>query len=129
MRRVLADDAGSAVVEFVLVSSMLLLLVLGVLQLGLALHVRNALIAAAGEGARFAALADTGVADGITRTKALVATSLGSSFAVTVAAQSTTVDGIPAIAMTVTAPLPVAGLLGPAGMLEVVGRAPIETLD
>ena len=129
MRRALADDAGSAVVEFVLVSSMLTLLVLGVLQLGLALHVRNALIAAAGEGARFAALADTGVADGITRTKALIATSLGSSFAVPVATRPTTVDGIPAIAMTVTAPLPVAGLLGPAGMLEVVGRAPVETLD
>jgi Flp pilus assembly protein TadG len=124
-----ADDDGSAVVEFVLVSSMLVLLILGVLQLGLALHVRNALIAAAGEGARFAALADTGLDEGAARTRELVAASLGVDYEVDVGVVSTTVGGVPAIAVTVRAPLPVAGLLGPAGMLEVVGRAPIESLD
>ena len=129
MRHALLDDDGSAVVEFVLVSSMLVLLVLGVLQLGLALHVRNSLIAAAGEGARFAALADTGLEEGATRTLDLVAASLGASFDVDVAVAAITVDGTPAVAVTVTAPLPVAGLIGPAGMLEVVGRAPIEALD
>lgn len=123
------DDAGSAVVEFVLVAGMLVLLVLAVLQFGLALHVRNALIAAAGEGARFAALADTGPGEGVARTRELVAASLGAGFEVTVTADATTVDGVPAIVMTVSAPLPVAGLLGPAGMLEVTGRAPVETLD
>lgn len=128
-RRALDDDTGSAVVEFVLVSSMLLLLVLGVLQLGLALHVRNALIAAAGEGARFAALADTGLDEGATRTRELVAASLGPGYAVDVGVRSTLIDGVPSVAVTVSAPLPVAGLLGPAGMLEVVGRAPIEALD
>ena len=129
MRHALLDDDGSAVVEFVLVSSMLVLLVLGVLQLGLALHVRNSLIAAAEEGARFAALADTGLEEGAARTLDLVAASLGASFDVDVAVAAITVDGTPAVAVTVTAPLPVAGLLGPAGMLEVVGRAPIEALD
>ena len=129
MRHALLDDDGSAVVEFVLVSSMLVLLVLGVLQLGLALHVRNSLIAAAEEGARFAALADTGLEEGAARTLDLVAASLGASFDVDVAVAAITVDGTPAVAVTVTAPLPVAGLIGPAGMLEVVGRAPIEALD
>jgi len=128
-RRALDDDTGSAVVEFVLVSSMLLLLVLGVLQLGLALHVRNALIAAAGEGARFAALADTGLDEGATRTRELVAASLGPGYAVDVGVRSALIDGVPSVAVTVSAPLPVAGLLGPAGMLKVVGRAPIEALD
>src|SRR5690606_21916566 len=76
----LDDDRGSAVVEFVLVSGMLVLLVLAVLQLGLALHVRNALIAAAGEGARFAALADTGPEEGADRTRELVTASLGAGY-------------------------------------------------
>ena len=123
------DDAGSAVVEFVLVAGMLVLLVLAVLQFGLAMHVRNALISAAGEGARFAALADTGAAEGVARTRELVAASLGAGFEVTVTADATSIDGVPAIVMTVAAPLPVAGLLGPAGMLEVTGRAPFESLD
>lgn len=127
--RLLDDDAGSAVVEFVLVSGMLMLLVLGVLQLGLALHVRNSLIAAAGEGARFAALADIGLEEGAMRTRDLVAASLGTGYEVDVLVAASTVAGTPAVAVTVSAPLPVAGLLGPAGMLEVVGRAPIESLD
>jgi len=103
--------------------------VLGVLQLGLALHVRNSLIAAAGEGARFAALADIGLDEGATRTRELVAASLGADYEVDVVAAASAVAGIPAVAVTVSAPLPVAGLLGPAGMLEVVGRAPVESLD
>jgi hypothetical protein len=43
-------DGGSAVVEFVVVVPLLLLLVLGVLQVGLALHVRATVTAAAAEG-------------------------------------------------------------------------------
>ncbi|BDZ44332.1 TadE/TadG family type IV pilus assembly protein [Naasia aerilata] len=45
-----AHDEGSAPVEFVLVGALLTLLVLSVLQLGLALHVRNTVTDAAAEG-------------------------------------------------------------------------------
>ncbi|WP_308127774.1 MULTISPECIES: TadE/TadG family type IV pilus assembly protein [unclassified Frankia] len=51
----LAAERGSAVVEFVLVGMLLLLLFLGVIQVGLVLHVRNTLAADAAEGARHAA--------------------------------------------------------------------------
>ena len=54
-----ADD-GSAVVEFVLVSVLVLVLLLGVVQVALALHVRSLAIDAAAEGARVAARADRG---------------------------------------------------------------------
>ena len=58
-QRVLArDDRGSAVVEFTLVGVLLTVLFLALLQLGLALHVRNTLVASAAEGARYAANAD-----------------------------------------------------------------------
>ena len=48
----LHDDDGSAVVDFTLVGILLTFLFLALLQLGLALHVRNTLVASAAEGAR-----------------------------------------------------------------------------
>ena len=48
-------ERGSAVVDFVLVMVVLVPLVLGIAQVGLVLHVRNTLTAAASDGARSAA--------------------------------------------------------------------------
>jgi len=48
------DDSGAAVVEFLLVSIVLIALLMGVVQVGLYLHVRNVVAASAAEGARFA---------------------------------------------------------------------------
>ncbi|GMA29919.1 TadE/TadG family type IV pilus assembly protein [Arenivirga flava] len=50
MRHPLADERGSAPAEFVMVSALLLALLLAVLQLGVALHVRNTVTDAASEG-------------------------------------------------------------------------------
>ena len=64
----LTGDRGSAVVEFVLVGTLLVALFLGVLQLGLYLHMRNVVVASLAEGAREAANADRDCADGTART-------------------------------------------------------------
>lgn len=48
-------DGGSAVVDFILVGTLLLFVFLGVIQVGLVLYVRNTLAADAAEGARHAA--------------------------------------------------------------------------
>lgn len=53
-----AGDSGAAVVEFALVSILLIALLLAVVQVGIYLHVRNIVAASAAEGARFAANAD-----------------------------------------------------------------------
>ncbi len=53
-----ASQEGSSVVEFVLVTVLVLLMFLMVAQLGLVLHARNVLVAAAAEGARYGANAD-----------------------------------------------------------------------
>lgn len=123
------DDAGSAVAEFVLVSALLTVLTLGVLQLALALLVRNTLLDAAAEGARFAALADTSASDGVTRTRDLITTAIGGQYADDVTITTTDLAGHPAYVVTVRAPLPVVGLLGIGDALEVSGRGAIETLD
>jgi Flp pilus assembly protein TadG len=49
------DDTGSAVVDFVLVGTLLLFLFLGIVQIGLILHMRNVITANAAEAARYAA--------------------------------------------------------------------------
>jgi Flp pilus assembly protein TadG len=56
-RALLTDngDRGSAVVEFVLVSLLIMLLLLAVLQVAVYVHVRNVVTASAQEGARYAA--------------------------------------------------------------------------
>ena len=59
-----AREGGSAVVEFVLVSVVALVLAMSVVQLGLFLWERNALMGSLSEGARVAATEGRSVADG-----------------------------------------------------------------
>lgn len=123
------DDRGSAVAEFVMVSGLVIALALGLAQLALALHVRNTVTDAAAEGARFGALADRTPEDGADRASELITTAIGSAYATDVTATTTTRLGHAAIVVSVVAPLPVIGLLGPAATLEVEGHAAIEALD
>lgn len=124
-----ADDTGSAAAEFVLVAALLTVLTLSVMQLALALHIRNTVLDAAAEGARSAALADSGLADGVGRTRDLISTALGPAYASDMTASYGDYRGRPAATITVRAPLPLIGLVGLDGGLEVAGHAAVETLD
>lgn len=110
-------------VEFVLVSILLVTVLLGVLQLTLALHVRNTVVDAAGEGARYGALAESSPAAGAARTRELVTTALHQRYGQDVSARVVERDGLTLVEVTVRAPLPVLGLLGPAGSMTASGRA------
>ena len=112
-----------------MVSALLTLLTLSVLQLGLALLVRNTVLDAAAEGARFAALADNTPSDGVSRTVALISATIGPSYAQNVTVASGQYLGHPAIAVTVRAPLPLLGLIGLPDGMEVSGHAAVEELD
>ncbi len=113
---------GSAAVDFVLVSGLLTLMFVGVLQLTLALHVRNTLVDAAGEGARHGALVGRDQGDAVDRTRELIASSLSDRLAQDVTARTATIDGVQTVVVTVRAPLPVMGLVGPR-TLELDGHA------
>ena len=128
IRSKLVDDAGSAIAEFVMVSALLTVLTLSVIQLGLALLIRNTVTDAAAEGARFGALADNSLSDGVARTEDLIGTALGPAYATDVSASRGSYLGHPAIIVTVRAPLPLIGLIGIDHGLEVSGHAAIETL-
>lgn len=118
-----AGDAGSAIVDFALVAGLVTLVFAAVLQLTLAVHVRNTLVDCAAEGARYAALADRTSADGAARTRALIGMSLAPGYADDVVVVDRVLDGLAVVEVRVTAPLPVAGLLGPASTLTVTGHA------
>jgi Flp pilus assembly protein TadG len=122
------SDEGSAVVEFVFVGVLLTALTLGVLQLGLALHVRNTLQDAASEGARWASLVGSSPQEGLNRTRELITTAVGARYATDVSVSSSQWQGTPAVVMTVTAPIPMIGLWGPDASMEVSGHAAQEVL-
>lgn len=117
------DDRGSAVVDFVLALVVLVPLVLGIVQVGLVLHVRNTLTSAASEGARHAATLDRGPDDGVARTRAEIEGALTGRFARDVSASSSSVGGAPGVVVTVRAVVPPLGLWGPGVALTVSGSA------
>lgn len=113
-------------VDFVLVGSLLTLFFLAIVQLTLVLHVRNTLIDAAASGARYGTLADRSAADARDRTAQLISVALSPSFANEVSTTETIYQGIATLEVTVRAPLPVIGLIGPRESLEVKGHAAIR---
>lgn len=109
--------------DFLLVSVLLTVLVLGVVQLALTLHVRTVLIDSAAEGARYAALDGNSLVDGAARTRLLIDSSLPADYSQRVDTARADYRGVRVVEVHVAAPVPVLGLLGPAGMIDVTGRA------
>lgn len=117
------DEGGAAVVDFVLVSMVLVPLVLGLIQVALVLHVRNTLTAAATEGARYGATVDRGPEHAAARARQRVEEALATRFADGVTAGSVRVDGVDTVVVRVRARVPALGLWGPAVALDVEGHA------
>lgn len=115
-------ERGSATAEWTLVAALLTLVLLSVLQVGFALHVRTTLIDAAAEGARSAALHGASPQDGIERTRTLITAALDPAYAERIEI----LDDGEQIRITVHAPLPVLGLVGIPGGVEVSAHAPRE---
>jgi Flp pilus assembly protein TadG len=120
-----ADDSGAAPVDFVLLAGLLTLLFLMIVQLGIALHVRNVMASAAAEGARYGANADFTDHEGAAqaRTEEIITSELGGSFAKGVTATTVQVDGQRVVEVDVKAGLPLVALWGTARTVEVRGHA------
>ena len=119
-------ERGSAVVDFVMVGGLLTMFFLAIIQLTLVLHVRNTLIDAASSGARYGTLADRGAADAEERAAALVEMALNAEFAQDISTSEVTFQGLRTLEVTIKAPMPVIGLIGPRDMLEVKGHAAVQ---
>ncbi|HET6743078.1 MAG TPA: TadE/TadG family type IV pilus assembly protein [Kribbella sp.] len=120
-------ERGSAVVDFVLVSTILVPLFLGILQVGLFLYVRNTVTAAASEGAHYAAVLNRAPADGASRTRDLIDGVVTQGLIDSVSAEATDIDGQPGVEVSVKAHMPPLGLWGPGISFSVQGHAVKET--
>lgn len=121
------SERGSAVAEFTLVVSLLVVLVLGIAQVGMAIHVRNTVVACAAEGARLAANADRDVADGIALTQRLIASALSEGMVGTVTGRHVASPAGLDVQIEVSTRLPLVGLAGPDRSLTVTAHAVEES--
>lgn len=103
--------------------TLLVMLLLGLLQIGFVLHVRNTLVACAADGARYAANADRTPAEGAARARSMIADALGARYATDVSAGTESVEGVGTVVVEVRADMPVIGPWGLDGALVVRGHA------
>lgn len=120
------DDRGSAVVEFVLVSVLVVFIILGLLQVAFALYVRNTLVAAATEGARFGAASGRTPDDAALHTERLIEMTMPAGYADDVTAGTDEVAGVSTVVVEVHAALPVLAWFGPGDGIVVHGHAMME---
>ncbi len=118
-------DEGSSVVEFILVSTLLLFVILGVLQVGLVLYVRNTLAADAAEGARHAANLGVAAGDGGPYAQALIARTIpGRADTTCTGTDETGGGGTPLVKVTCRVVVPLVLVpLGDGVTLTVTGHA------
>ena len=120
------NERGNATAEFVIVSALVVLLFLGVLQVAFALFTRNVLQDAASQGARYGAMLDREPADGEERTHDLLYSVLPDRYSTTISSSITQWQGVEAVQITVTAPVPLLGPFGVAAQWEVSGHAVVQ---
>ena len=124
-----ADDGerGSAVVDFVMVSILIVTLLLAVLQVAVYVHVRNVVTASAQEGARYAANADVASSSCAARTVEVVARATSDQTAQGLActsAEEVDRSGLTLVVVRCSGSVPaLLASLGNLLPLEVTGRA------
>ena len=121
------NELGSAVVDFVMVGALVITVFVALLQVTLGVYARNVLTDAAGDGARRAALVGGTEAEARQRVQVLSDAALRRGYVDTVTVSRVPSGDLTIVEVTVTAPLPVLGLLGPGGTLRVTGHAVDES--
>ena len=121
------DESGSAVVDFVMVGALVIVVFVALLQVALGDYARNVLTDAAGDGARRAALVGGTEAEARRRVQTLSDAALRRGYVDTVTVSRVPSGDLTIVQVTVKAPFPVLGLLGPGGTLTVTGRAVDES--
>lgn len=109
-----------------MVGGLLTVMALAVVQLALALHVRNVLVDAAASGARYGSLADRSPEDARERAADLITGAVGAGYAARITVGESEASGLRTLEVRVVAPIPVIGLIGPSGTMEVSGHAPLQ---
>ena len=125
MRRLGAEN-GSALVESLVVSLLVAFLVLSLMQVAYAMHVRSTMMSIAGEGARRVALVDATPAEGQVRINSLMEETLSGLSKPDVTIKPDINAGERIITVTVRGKLPIIGPWGIPGALTVKASAYAE---
>lgn len=120
------DSRGSAAVDFVLISTPMVLLALSVLGVALFGLVRNVMFDSAIEGARFAALADQNARAGCFRAQELFVKTLGSALTPIIQCDESMVGPRSVILVSIETALPGLGFLPNNYRFKAVGHATSE---
>mgnify|MGYP000850783480 CR=1 FL=1 len=118
-------ERGSEVVSTVLVQGLVVVLILLLVQLAFASHVRTMSVSAASEGARRGGLLGGDEGEAIARTSELLDSLVGASKDREIAVERLSDEGVDVLVVTVRTRLPLVGGLGPRWM-TVRGRALVE---
>lgn len=121
-------DRGSAPVEFVLVSVLLVTVTLTALQISFIAHIRAIAIDSAIAGATHAALADTADSDGVARTEALIGRGIARDLVHGVSVSSVRIGDRDVVVITANLAIPAVGPWLPFASVDVSGRAFRESL-
>lgn len=116
-------DRGAAVVDFVVVTVVLVPLTLGIMQLALVLYVRNVTSDAASQAARYAAAVGRSPGDGVAQVRRQLAGVLADRYTRDVDARRTVLGGAPGVEVTIDVRVPALGLGGPGVSFRVAGHA------
>ena len=122
----LRSERGSAPIQFVVGLPILVLISLAVIQMVLVLHIRATLTSAAAEGARAAALSGSSPARGVQRIRSALSGDIALSAVDRITIRSRTLSGARVMEATISAHVPIVGLIGAAGVL-IYGHALEET--
>lgn len=109
--------------------TLLTTLTLAVLQLALAVYVRNVVHDAAVEGAYHAALADTSDEDGVARTRDVISRAIGGAYAEDIRIGTSGTPPQESVDVRVRTTFPLLGLIGVPSAMEVEAHAPAETFE
>lgn len=126
VRRFHSCQAGSTAVEFAIVSLVLMLVVLGTIEFGRGLNVRNQLSQAADYGAR-TILTNSQISDSALTTAVKSAFNAGAGTALTVVVNAETVDGVQFRTIALSYPFTplIPGLASGTLNLNVARRTPL----
>ncbi|WP_239455343.1 TadE/TadG family type IV pilus assembly protein [Nocardioides gilvus] len=113
-------------VDFVLVTVLLVPLVLGIMQVALVMYVRNTVALAASEGARHAAAWESTPQEGLDRARDQWAAAISSRFVTGSRIETVDVNGVAVHRVVAEVVVPALGLGGPTVEFEVSGSALVE---
>ena len=119
-------ERGSAPAEFVLVSTVLVALVLGIIHVSLVAHTKSILQASAWEGARYASYYDTSDMDGAALTQRLIREALGSEHRASLSVEHVDIAGQAGVSFTLESAVPTVGWWSPGGEIVVEAAIPYE---